>query len=471
MPFSKSMRHGGDMRRKKLLLINPGNPWFFYFTPPLALGYVAAVTPDTWDIEIVDERTRRFNYATIDADLVGITVMTPQARRAYEICTVFTRRNIPVIVGGIHVSMLPHEASRYATSVVVGEAENVWPRVLRDFEAGKMAKIYENEFLMDLEHLPRPRRDLYGDYPASIIKTTRGCPFNCDFCCISAFNRRKYRLRPVDDVVDEMKQIKHKVLFVADDNIVGSGRQQDDERALSLFEGMVRKDTRKMWGSQASINVVNNHDVLRMMRKAGCASLLIGFEALETSALEGRGKYQNVQMAGNEAYYTRVVDTLHSYGIAVNGFFFNSHEDTVASFERMADFLMKSDIDLVTHTILTPLPGTRLFDKSLPRLCYQQFPADWEKYDFSRLLTVPSHMSRARFYRIRHKMIKKTHAWPRILRITLQGLYHSKSPLMAFLLLISHYNQRKFFHKELNRNLAELKGVTHPSAFDSISMY
>lgn len=459
------------MRRKKLLLINPGNPWFFYFTPPLALGYVAAVTPDNWDIEIVDEKTRRFNFATAQADLVGITVMTPQARRAYEIAAVFTRRNIPVVLGGIHVSMRPHEASRHATAVVVGEAENIWPQVLGDFEAGKMAKIYENEELVDLDTLPRPRRDLYGSYPASIIKTTRGCPFNCDFCCISAFNKRRYRLRPVDDVVDEMKGIKHKVLFVADDNIVGSGRQQDDERAMSLFEAMVQKETRKTWGSQASINVANNHEILRMMRKAGCASLLIGFEALETSALKGRGKYQNVQMASNEDYYSQVVNALHAHGIAVNGFFFNSHEDTQKSFERMADFLAKSDIDLVTHTILTPLPGTVLFDKTLPKLCFRQFPADWEKYDFSRLLAAPSHMTRSQFYHTRHKMIQKTHSWPRIFRITLQGLLHSHSPLMAFLLLISHYNQRKFFHKELRRNLAELKGRTHPAAFDSISMY
>ncbi len=459
------------MTRKKLLLINPGNPWFFYFTPPLALGYVAAVTPDNWDIEIVDEKTRRFNFATTKADLVGITVMTPQARRAYEIAGEFTRRNIPVVLGGIHPSMRPNEAARYATSVVVGEAEGIWPRVIEDFEAGNLSKIYENEDLIDLDHLPRPRRDLYDDYPASIIKTTRGCPFSCDFCCISAFNKRKYRLRPVDDVVDEMKDIKHKVLFVADDNIVGSGRKKDDERAMALFEGMVRKETRKMWGSQASINVAQNHEMLRMMRKAGCASLLIGFEALETSALEGRGKYQNVQMAGNEAYYTQVVKTLHSYGIAVNGFFFNSHEDTEASFKRMADFLAKSDIDLVTHTILTPLPGTKLFDKVESKLCYRHFPADWEKYDFSRLLTMPVHMTREQFYRTRHKMIQKTHSWPRILRITLQGLLHSRDPLMAFLLLVSHYNQRKSFQKELRRNLAELKTVNHPTAFESRSMY
>jgi len=397
--------------------------------------------------------------------------MTSQARRAYEIATEFTRRNIPVVLGGIHVSMRPYEASRYATAVVIGEAEGIWPRVLQDFEAGTMSKTYENDDLIDLTHLPRPRRDLFGNYPASIIKTTRGCPFSCDFCCISAFNKRQYRLRPVDDVVDEMKEIRHKVLFVADDNVVGSGRPRDDERAMSLFEAMVRKETGKMWGSQASINVAKNHDMMRMMRKAGCASLLIGFEALETSALKGRGKYQNVQMAGNEAYYAQVVKDLHAHGIAVNGFFFNSHEDTEASFERMADFLAKSDIDLVTHTILTPLPGTKLFDKVEEKLCYHNFPSDWEKYDFSRLLTMPSHMTREKFYLTRHKMIKKTHAWPRILRITLQGLLHSRDPLMAFLLLVSHYNQRKFFHKELRRNLAELKTATHPTAFESISMY
>lgn len=446
------------MKRKKLLLIHPGNPWAFYFTPPLALGYIAAATPPGWDIEIIDEGTRHIDYTTTHADLVGIGAMTAQANRAYQIAKIFTARKIPVVMGGIHSSMLPEEAAQYATAVVVGEAEEIWPKVVADCEAGCMQKIYRNEGHMPLDQLPMPRRDLYtGRYPIDVIKTTRGCPFNCDFCCVSAVHGPKYRTRPIASVIEELKQIKRKFIFFCDDNVVGSGRPEDDERAMSLFENMIRSRVNKLWHSQASINVAKNPEMMRLMRKAGCRSLLIGFEALDEEDLKGRGKHHNLKRDGSEAYYTQVIKSLHDHGIAINGFFLNTPFDSQETFRRMSRFLTQSDIDVVTHTILTPLPGARLYERLKNDLCCHDFPRDWERFDFSQLLLEPTHMSKDEFYRLRHEMILQTHSWKRILRLGLQGWRHSKSPVIASLIMLSHVLQKKSYIKELNRNCRELK--------------
>lgn len=450
------------MKRKKLLLIHPGNPWAFYFTPPLALGYIAAATPKGWDIEIIDEGTSHLDYSTTQADLVGIGAMTSQANRAYRIAKIFTSRRIPVVIGGIHASMLPEEASQYSTSVVAGEAETLWPKVVEDYEAGNMAAIYRNDDRPSLDALPMPRRDLFARrYPFDVIKTTRGCPFNCDFCCVSAIHGPKYRVRSIDNVIEELKQIRRKFLFFADDNIIGSGRQEDDERAMSMFENMIRARVNKQWHSQASINVARNPEMMRLMRKAGCRSLLIGFESIDEQALKQRGKHHNLKIKEIQAHYRDVIKALHRHGIAINGFFLNTPFDSRETILNMSRFLNQSDIDVVTHTILTPLPGTRLFQKHREELCRTDFPKDWECFDFSQLLINPSHMSMEEFYRLRHEMILQTHSWRRILRISLQGLRNSGSPLIATLIFISHLLQKKAYKKELKRNLNELSIGDH----------
>lgn len=418
---------------KKLLLICPGNPYFISFSPCLTLGYVAATTPKGWDIRILDENMGRLDYQKVTPDLVGITAMTPQARRGYEIADIFRKRGIPVVMGGVHVSMCPDEAQRYADAVVVGEAEPVWPQLIEDFLAGRMKKRYESQTFMDLDQLPLPPRHLFkGFYPFDIIKTTRGCPFNCDFCCIAAFHGARYRLRSVESVIQELKQVKNRFMFFADDNIVGSGRKEDDDRAMALFQGMIDAGIKKTWMSQASINVINNPKLLALMKKAGCRALLLGFESTELEALKGRGKTQNLKAADMAAYYRKVIDTLHDYGIAINGFFFNGPWDSRESIRNMAEFLKDTDIDLITHTYLT-LPGTRLFQRLENRLFERDFPGDWDRYDYSRMVIQPEQMPLKEFYRERNEMVKQTHSLKRILRVTWRGLVRSKIPWWASL--------------------------------------
>ncbi len=185
----------------RLLLINPsitnkalGNiratAW-----PPLNLPYLAAVTPSHYQIEVIDENVEPFKYR--EADIVGITALTSSVFHAYQIAQIYREKGIPTIMGGIHVSMMPDEAQRYCDSVVIGEAENIWPKVLEDFEAGKLQKQYRGSWA-DLETLPIPRRDILQNpyYRWGSIQTSRGCPMNCSFCSVTAFNGRRFRRRP-----------------------------------------------------------------------------------------------------------------------------------------------------------------------------------------------------------------------------------------------------------------------------------
>ncbi|MBE9504124.1 MAG: cobalamin-dependent protein, partial [Proteobacteria bacterium] len=178
--------------------------------PPLNLAILAAHTPEQFDLAIVDEAVEDIDFDA-KADLVAITCMTPLAPRAYEISQMFRARGIPVVMGGIHVSMMPDEASSYADTIVIGEGENVWPEVLRDFEKGEMKKRYLASVRPDIENLPNARRDLLqGKYFVQTVQTSRGCPYDCNFCSVTLFNGGKYRLRNIDKVIDEINGLKEK---------------------------------------------------------------------------------------------------------------------------------------------------------------------------------------------------------------------------------------------------------------------
>ena len=440
------------------MLISPGNPYYLSFSPSLTLGYVAAATPADWEIQIFDENVGQLDYSRVNTDLVGITAMTPQARRGYEIAGIFKKRGIPVVMGGVHISSCPEEALRYCDAVVVGEAELIWQKVLDDLSAGTMSGIYENREFIDLARLPELPRQLFkGFHPFNIIKTTRGCPFNCDFCCISAFHGARYRRRPIDDVIKEMKQIRNRYLFLADDNIIGSGNREDDERAKELLTAMIDAKVNKIWMSQACIHVARNPEMLLLLKKSGCRALLLGFESIEQEALKGRGKHQNLKAENTADYYQKVIDTLHKHGIAINGFFFNGPSDSRETIEGMSEFLAATDIDLITHTFLTPLPGTRLYKRYERQLCAKNYPEDWDKYDYSRMLIEPDKMSLKEYYQLRNEMVKKTHSFKRILKITIKGLIRSRSPLVGLFILVVNLIQKRSYRREFIRNCSEIK--------------
>lgn len=370
---------------KKILLVNPSFKGSLHSNikvlaiPPLNLAVIARYTPEQYAVEIVDEAVEDLNFDT-PADLVGITCMTPLAPRAYELATLFRQRGVPVVMGGIHASYMPEEALRYADTVVVGEAENIWPQLLKDFAKGRMQKIYKVSEQPDIENLLPPRRDLLrGKYFVQTVQTGRGCPFNCNFCSVTAFNGARYRLRNIDSVIEEIKSIKSKRIFIIDDNIVGSGDKYI-QRAKDLFTRLT--ECNKEWGSQSCLNIVEHDDLLKAARDGGCRLLLIGFESMDNDSLSAMHK--PVNMRPSTKNFSDAIKKLHDHGIAIVGcFIFGADTQGKDVFRRTVDFALANDIDAIQLSLETPFPGTAFYKQLVEenRLLLTNFPNDWRHYN------------------------------------------------------------------------------------------
>ena len=379
---------------KRLLLINPVGRRSGYLLSrfstfsPLSLAYVAAVTPSSWDVKILDENFDLFHFE--EADLVGITAFTSNINRAYEIAQEYRERNIKVIVGGIHASMLPDEALQYADSVVVGEVESIWEDVIRDFENNSLSRKYIGPRI-DLSRFKiRPRRDLlHPDYLWQSVQTSRGCPFNCYFCSVSKYLGKNYRQRGAKDVLDELGEIESEYVAFVDDNLIGY-TSESKGRATELFEGMIDRGLSKKWWMQTSINTADDEHLVDLAVQAGCTFVFIGFETINSKTLQDMKKGVNLRIGVEN--YRKVVDTFHKHGIGVFGAFIIGNDyESPAYYKELSQFLIHSGIDSVQITILTPLPGTGLMEqmKKENRLIYQNFPQDWNKYRFSYMVHEP----------------------------------------------------------------------------------
>jgi len=385
------------MASKRLILVNPVNPQRVGLTvnpssrfPPLGLGIVAALTPDDWEVALIDENFEPFKYQ--EADLVGLTAFTAAATRAYWIAGLYREKGIPTVMGGIHASVLPEEALRYVDAVVIGEAESVWPQVIADFETGRMQQVYRGEWL-DLAGMPQPRHDLFHPgYRLGSIQTSRGCPMDCEFCSVTAFNGRRYRQRPVEGVLDELESIPRKMIFFVDDNIIGYG-QRAEERAITLFKGMIERGIRKDWFCQASMNFADNEEVLKYAARSGCRMVFLGVEAEDVDALDEVGKKMNLKIGVDG--YKETFRRINRHGIAVLGaFIYGMDGDTPGKLRRRTDYILRSGVDVIQITYLTPLTGTRLFARlhDEGRLLYTDFPADWDRYDMTEVTHRPAPM-------------------------------------------------------------------------------
>ncbi len=429
------------------MLINPANKSGSGFIvnkdtryQPLSLGIIAALTPADWKVKIIDENFRDFRY--YEADFVGFTAFSSTVSRAYELAQIYRERGIKTVIGGIHVSMCPDEASRFVDSVVIGEAESVWTQVIRDFEAGTLRPVYKG-ILTDLIRSPRPRRDLF--HPAYIfasIQTTRGCPMNCDFCSVTAFNGSHYRYRPIDEVIDEMAEIPQKNIFILDDNIVGNNAKAQ-ARAIELFRAMIDRGIRKDWIGQASLNVADNEDVLKYAAKSGCRMLFIGIESEQEDQLSGANKRLNLRMGVNS--YDHVFDKMHKYGIAViAGFIFGWENDTPERIDHRVAFTRRCHADSIQTTLLTPLPGTRLFERMQREgiLVLNNFPGDWKHYGYESLVFKPSKMDRKEMQDYIFKGFDKVYEPAFLKRRMLKSWWRTGSFITAYWSYMSNWNYR-----------------------------
>lgn len=339
--------------------------------PPLGLATLAGYLREDDQGEICDEHVEEVDL-TDSPDLVAIEVYVTSASRAYRMADSYRERGVLVVLGGLHVTACPEEASMHADTIVVGPAEEAWPRFLADFRRGCAAPQYAST-TRDLDSVPAIRRDLIprGKYlvPNSIV-VSRGCPHRCDFCYGNSFFRggRHFYTAAIDRCIAEIGSLPGRHLFFLDDNILG-----DRGFALSLFREM--RGLNRVWQGAATVRSILDTQLLDAAVDSGLRSLFVGFETLNQAELRKHGKRHN-----RVSDYDRVVDLLHERGVMINSsFVFGLDQDDPSVFSATTDWAIGCGIETATFHILTPYPGTDLFARyaSAGRILHRQ----WDLYD------------------------------------------------------------------------------------------
>jgi radical SAM superfamily enzyme YgiQ (UPF0313 family) len=337
--------------------------------PQLTMPLLAALTPEGVEIHHTDEIVSPVNFRC-GADLVGITTTTCSAPHAYAVADEFRARGVKVVLGGPHPTLLPAEAAQHADSVLVGEAEGVWPLLVEDFQNDRLKRFYHAAAAPSLTGLPWARRELIEGraYGRGVLIATRSCPHACGYCMLPHFYHHQYRCRPVAEVIAEAAAMKEKALIFWDDNIIGQ-----PDYARELFRRLV--PLRKRWTSQATFDIVEHDDLIRLAAASGCEALFVGLESISAASLRETGKIFNKPQR-----YWDGIKKLHDAGIAVQtGLVFGFDHDDVTVFERTLEFLERAGVDVASIGSLTPFPGTPIFRKL--EAGGRILTRDWSKYN------------------------------------------------------------------------------------------
>ena len=429
----------------RLYLINPSNPlvtivkvkqsrWNRYRVwKPLSLMVLAGLTPSEWDISIIDENLSPPDYRSMPRpDLVGITAFTSQASRAYEISNYFRDLGVPVVMGGIHATMRLDEVLEHVDAVVTREAESVWLQVLEDARHDRLVRVYRGG-LADINDVQPARHDLLAKgYACGAIQTTRGCPLNCSFCSVTAFNGAHYRQRPIPDVVLEFKTIREKHVLVVDDNLVGT-RPEHLDRAKDLFRAMARANLNKHWIAQASINFADDEELLSLAAKAGCRGVFIGFETPSPEGLGEIGKKFNLQKDRDFRDSIRRIQRHHI--LVVGSFIIGLDVDEPGIGKRIAEVARWYGLDNLNVLFLTPLPGTRLWKqmKSQNRIALDRFPGDWKYYTLTFPVAQYKHLSVDGIIDEMTSCDRDFYSMSRILARVWRNLWQQREPLISLI--------------------------------------
>jgi radical SAM superfamily enzyme YgiQ (UPF0313 family) len=429
-----------EIRHGSSTYSDPGAWKLVFGYPIITLPHLAAITPDKHDVKIVNENYDTLDYDE-DVDLVGITTYTMTAPRAYKIADEFRRRGKTVVMGGYHVTALPEEALEHADCVVQGLAELTWPRVLEDFEKGKLKRLYERDHDFDISKVPPLRRDLITHNPfLGAIQTTKGCPHTCEFCAISSFCGRMVKQRPIKDVVEEIKSMPNKIFVIHDPHLT-----LNKKYAKELFKEMIRQNVHKQWVANGTTDVLAtvDKDFLDLARKAGCVEWFVGFESVNQEALNETHKTHN-----KVENFSKLINRLHDYNMAVQGgIIFGFDHDTPDVFDTTLETINQWNMDVLEINILTPYPGTKLYEKldNAGRI----FTKDWTKYNQVEVVFDPKNMTPEELMHGAQKVAKEFYSIPRIIKrgtktiTTVKGIGRFKPAL-------SNFAFRKYYKRDFN---------------------
>jgi radical SAM superfamily enzyme YgiQ (UPF0313 family) len=349
---------------------------------------IAALTPKNIDIKIIDENFEHVDYNE-NFDLIGISAMTQQASQAYEIAGAFRNRSIPVVIGGIHATVMPQEVKEHCDAVFIGEAEYTWPVFLNDFNNGVIKQFYKSEKPADMAASPLPRYDLVNknNYRVIWMQTSRGCPHDCEFCSASRVYGYTYRHKSISGIIEELQCIKkiwpHARINFADDNLF-----VDKHFSKELIKHIKKLNIR--WFAQTDISVAYDNELLNLLKESGCTTLFIGFESISEKSLESINK--NSWKLKQFSNYSNAIEKIQSRGIGIVGAFIIGFDgDTKEIISELSDFIIENNIFVPQITILTPLPGSRLYERLKNENRILNNP--WKHYTFTEINYIPKNIS------------------------------------------------------------------------------
>ena len=408
--------------------------------PIITLPHLAAITPKKYSIKIVNENYEDIDFND-DADVVGITSYTMTAPRVYEIADEFRRRGKKVVLGGYHPTAMPDEAKQHADSILLGEAEATWPELLADAEKGVLKPFYGPNPDFDMAAIPPIRRDLIIHNPImGAVQSTRGCPNQCEFCAIASFCKHGVKQRPIKNVVDEIKQMPNRMFVIHDPSLT-----VNPPYARELFKELIRQKIHKGWVANGNANVLGKIDdeFLDLARKSGCVEWFVGFESVSQASLDGIKKTVN-----KVEDFEKMIKRIHKHGMTVQGgIIFGFDQDTSDVFDHTLEKMYEWELDAVEINVLTPYPGTPLFDRLEKE--GRILTRDWSKYNQIDVVFKPKQMTEKELFEGARKVAKAYYTMPNVITRATKVFLRTRK-LVGLLPAGTNYTFRRYYKKDFS---------------------